>query len=78
MENLTREQAIARYERVRGDAKLYPPMQTPAPEKEPGSFAEVLNTVRTANGEEPTDSVVDAVNGVSAADRRETRRPRQT
>lgn len=74
LENLTRQQAIEMYERVQQDFEDYPPRQAAAPEREAGSFADNLNDVREANGQARTDSVTDAVNDVSAAERREERR----
>lgn len=74
MENLNREQAIEMYQRVQDDFEQYPPQKAPAPEQEPGSFADTMNDVRGKNGRPPSDSVADAVNDISAADRRANRR----
>lgn len=73
----SREQAIQIAERIAADFEAYP-LQVDAPD---GTQAQPLNpdgtpidAVNALGNEEPADSMVDAVNGTSAAERRAARR----
>lgn len=74
LENLSREQAIARYERVAEDNETYPPASSPMKDAQDEGEPAITDNVAEINGTKKAESVQDLIAGKSAGDRREKRR----